>query len=91
VAKLCKVLGVSRSGYYAWDKRPRSARTQENQLITEQIKEIHKKKRRTYGCRKITQELRRSGQLNVAEIHWKLPKTGNFKFTASKKHVVDNR
>lgn len=35
----------------------------ENQVLTEQIKAIHKKKRQTYGCRKMTQELRRSGKL----------------------------
>lgn len=35
----------------------------ENQVLKEQIKTIHKKKRQTYGCRKMTQELRRSGKL----------------------------
>jgi len=63
VAKLCKVLVVSRSGYYAWENRPKSARTIENEVITEQIKVIHNKKRKTYGCRKMTQELRRIGKL----------------------------
>jgi putative transposase len=47
------VLGVSRSGYYAWDKRPQSDREKENEAIMEQIKEIHKKSGRTYGSRKI--------------------------------------
>jgi len=63
VAKLCKVLGVSRSGYYAWENRPKSARDAENELIKEQIKSIHRKTRQTYGSRKITKELRRKGQL----------------------------
>lgn len=62
MAKLCKVLEVSRSGYYAWENRPKSARTKENELLTEQIKAIHLKKRRTYGSRKITEEIRRDGK-----------------------------
>lgn len=63
MAKLCKVLSVSRSGYYAWENRPKSARDAENELIKEKIKSIHRKTRQTYGSRKITQELRRKGQL----------------------------
>jgi len=62
VAKLCKVLEVSRSRYYAWENRPKSARTIENELLTEQIKVIHLKKRRTYGSRKMTEEIRRNGK-----------------------------
>lgn len=62
MVKLCKVLNVSRSGYYAWENRPKSARAIENDLLTEQIKEIHQKKRHTYGCRKMTEELRRIGK-----------------------------
>ncbi len=57
------VLGVSRSGYYAWDKRPQSSREKENKAIMEQIKEIHENSGRTYGSRKITAELRRNGML----------------------------
>lgn len=63
MAKLCKVLGVSRSGYYAWDKRPVSDRAKENAKILAKIKEIHSNSRQSYGSRKITEELRRSGIL----------------------------
>lgn len=63
MAKLCKVLGVSRSGYYAWENRPKSARDKENELIKQQIKLIYKKTKRAYGSRKITRELRRKGKL----------------------------
>jgi Transposase and inactivated derivatives len=57
------VLCVSRSGYYAWENRPKSARTLENEVITEQIKSIHKKSNQSYGSRKITQKLRRKGKI----------------------------
>ncbi|CCO08135.1 IS3 family transposase [Desulforamulus hydrothermalis] len=56
------MLGVSRSGYYAWENRPKSTRDTENEVLKEEIKSIHKTKQ-TYGSRKITKELRRKGKL----------------------------
>jgi hypothetical protein len=41
VARLCRVLRVSRSGYYAWRKRPPSARAQADALLTARITAIH--------------------------------------------------
>jgi len=37
VAKLCKILQVSRSGYYAWDNRPISGRTKENKNLNRTV------------------------------------------------------
>ena len=62
VAKMCAVLEVSRSGYYAWEKRPKSAREIENEELTERIKGIFEKNRRVYGSRKIRKELFRLGK-----------------------------
>lgn len=56
------MLGVSRSGYYAWE-RPKSVRDIENEALKEQIKLIHEKTKQTYGSRKITKELHRKGKL----------------------------
>jgi len=38
---LCRVLGVSRSGYFAWRNRPPAARARADQALTEQIRQIH--------------------------------------------------
>ena len=77
MAKLCRVLEVSRSGYYAWDNRPKSARAIENEIIIKQIKAIHKKKRQTYGSRKMTAEIRRSGKvINHKRIERLMKETG---------------
>lgn len=59
---MCAVLEVSRSGYYAWEKRPKSAREIENEELSERIKEIFEKSRRVYGSRKIRKELARLGK-----------------------------
>jgi len=53
VNRMCEVLGVSRSGYYAWKKRPQSARAQENVYLIDQIKRVYMKNRRVYGSPRI--------------------------------------
>ncbi len=41
---MCRVLEVSRSGYYTWQKRPKSAREQSNTRVIVHMKAIHSKK-----------------------------------------------
>lgn len=58
VAVACRVLGVSRSGYYDWLGRPPSAREEVNTLLTKQIVEIHEQSRgATYGWPRVHAEL----------------------------------
>jgi putative transposase len=54
----CRLLEVSRSGYYAWKDRPKSARDMDNELLLKQIEEIHADgQRRTYGSPRMHAEL----------------------------------
>jgi putative transposase len=46
ISLLCRVLRVSRSGYYEWKDRQPSKRTRENAALTHQIAEIHQRSRR---------------------------------------------
>ena len=57
VAVACRVLGVSRSGYYDWLGRPPSARQEANTLLLKQIIEIHEQSRGTYGWPRVHAEL----------------------------------
>ena len=50
IATMCRVLGVSTSGYYAWLKRCASERSETDAELTGQIREIHKESRGTYGA-----------------------------------------
>jgi putative transposase len=61
VSALCKILGVSRSGYYAWRDRPPSRRTREDVALTEKIRQIHERSRQTYGYPRVHAELRALG------------------------------
>lgn len=61
VCVLCRVLRVSRSGYYDWKDRPQSARSQQDEALACQIVEIHRRSRQTYGSPRVHAELRSIG------------------------------
>lgn len=62
VATQCRLLGISPSGYYAWRRRPPSARTQANEALTERIRAIHAFSQGTYGMPRIHAELAAEGE-----------------------------
>ncbi|MGH7221129.1 MAG: IS3 family transposase [Nitrospiraceae bacterium] len=61
LTRMCTVLQVSRSGFYAWQRRPPSARRQVNQRLVERMRVLHQQTREAYGARKMWQLLRREG------------------------------
>ena len=72
IATLCRVLGVSASGYYAWAVRPASARATADAALMEQIRVIHTRSRGTYGERRVQAELAalgvRVGRKRIARL-----------------------
>jgi len=61
VTTVCRLLGVSPSGYYAWSSRPRSKRAQADEALLVEIREIHQRSRGTYGAPRIHAELAAQG------------------------------
>jgi len=61
VKQMSAVLGVSRSGYYAWKERTSSKRTQADEVILADIRAIYQQSRKTYGSPRIHAYLRRKG------------------------------
>ena len=57
VATMCRALGVSPAGYYAFRQRPPSARAQRDAELSERIRAIHERSRGTYGVPRIHVEL----------------------------------
>ena len=53
ISLLCRVLGVSRSGFYAWQGRNSSERALAGAWLCERIREIHERSRQTYGARRV--------------------------------------
>ena len=62
VTTLCRVLGVSRSGYYGWRTRPASARTKANACLLQHIRKIHVGSRENYGAVKTWEALTVAGE-----------------------------
>ena len=61
VASLCRTLGISPSGYYAWRKRPLSPRARADVELTAHIHAVHRESRGTYGAPRIHADLAAQG------------------------------
>lgn len=88
ISKLCKLAGVSRSGYYKWINRAEdfSDRAKENKLIKELILEIHNKYRGTYGRKRICIAINNILNFNVNHKRvYRLMKELNIKSVIRKK------
>ena len=72
VPAMCRLLGVSRSGYYAWRKRPPSQRARFDAVLMQKIETIHRNSRATYGAPRVHAELAalgiRCGRKRVARL-----------------------
>ena len=62
VALMCRVLQVSRAGYYAWCQRPPAPRTLKDQTLALEVAAIHAESRGRYGSPRVHAELRERGQ-----------------------------
>lgn len=61
ISLLCEVLGVARSGFYAWKSRPTAKRKAQDAELGAKVVAIHQASRRTYGSPRIHAELRADG------------------------------
>lgn len=61
IATMCRVLEVSRAGYYAWRARPLCERVKTDRVLTEKIREIQKQVKNRYGSPRTHQELKALG------------------------------
>jgi transposase InsO family protein len=93
---MCQVLGVSKSGYYAWLKRPKSEQSERREKVTAHIKRVHLESRQTYGSPKITKVLHNEG-LNVSQKtvtrimkdhHIRSKTMKKYKATTNSKHTL---
>lgn len=72
VALMCRVLQVSRSGFYAWVKRPESNRSRADRKLLVAIRASHEASRKRYGSPRVLRDLRddghRAGRHRVARL-----------------------
>jgi transposase InsO family protein len=60
---LCRLYGVSSSGYYAWRSRAPSRRAVEDESVLEEIRHVHRSSRETYGSPRVHAALKRCGRV----------------------------
>ena len=65
VSLLCRVVGVTRQGFYAWKRRPPSSRELADQVLAERIKVIHAESEQIYGAPRIYSELKLGDGIQV--------------------------
>lgn len=93
---MCRVLEVSESGYYRFRAEPMSKRAKENLVLLEKIRLIHTRSRMNYGCPKVYESLRRTGEkVNYKRVERLMRENGvrakrvrKFRVTTSSKHKL---
>ncbi len=72
IATMCRVLRVSRAGFYKWRAQPLSARAKADAVLAARIRALHTGRRRSYGSPRVHRELRaqgiRCGEKRVARV-----------------------
>jgi hypothetical protein len=61
VHRLCKVLGISQSGYFAWKDRPASWRQRQDVILLAHVRSAFSLSNETYGSPRMTRELQDAG------------------------------
>lgn len=83
VSRMCRLLGVSRSGFYEWRTRPLSARARQDVELIALIEAIHAESRGTYGAPRVHAMLKRQdvhvGKKRVARLMRQAKISGTFK------------
>lgn len=87
VRLLCRVLGVSASGFYAWCTRERSVRAQRDAQLGERIGAIHRWSKGTYGRPRIYKELREAGEAVAPKRVGRLMKERGLEGVSRRKRV----
>ncbi len=65
ISLMCELLGVSRSGFYAWQRRAPCQRAREDEQLLKRIRCIHEQARGVYGVRRVHAELRLAHDIRV--------------------------
>ena len=91
VRLMCRVLVVSRGGFYAWLERAPSRRAQTDARLRVAIRAIHAESRRSYGSPRIHRELRAQGQCHGRKRIARLMRVEGLRAKRSRRYRVTTR
>jgi len=91
VATMCRVLGLSPSGYYAWRHRPLARRKQTDVILAGRIHRIHTESRGTYGAPRVHAELRAEGTAIGRKRVARLMRTAGLQGMSRRRFVITTR
>jgi putative transposase len=84
---MCRVLEVSRSGFYGWLQRPESARSRRHRYLLSKIRQIHLEGRQIYGSPRIREELVDQGETVGVNTVAQLMRKGNIQSKVHRRFV----
>jgi putative transposase len=91
VCLCCKLLGVSRAGYYHWQKRGVTQRRLEEKKVLEMIRKHYNLSHERYGILKIYREIRKEGKIVNKKRIYRLMKLNNIYSITAKKFKVTTK
>jgi putative transposase len=91
VARMCQVLAVARSGYYAWCACPISQQERIDRALAKHIQEIFNNSQQTYGSRRVRAALRQKGvRCGRARVR-RLMRQAGLKVPLSRRRVITTK
>lgn len=86
VVKMCQVLGVTKSGYYDWRKRPKSDQRKRKEVLTKEIKRVYFQTGGIYGSPKIKKMLDKKGIHTTQKTVSRIMKENNIRSKVVRKY-----
>jgi transposase InsO family protein len=87
VIVMCRVLKVTRSGFYAWRRRPRSARARRNEHLLARIRRVHRANRELYGSPRVHRALLIGGERVSRNTVAKLMRQANIRAKTRRRFI----
>src|SRR5690625_6597488 len=86
---MCQVLGVTKSGYYDWRKRPKSEQKKKKEALTKQVKRVFIESKKRYGSPKITKILNQEGIHTTEKNVSRIMRENNMRSKRSEEHTSE--
>jgi putative transposase len=88
IEAMCRCFELTRSGYYAWLKRPESARAVADRALSEHIERVFEQNQKRYGAPRISKRLRQQGRRHSKKRVARLMRERGLRASTPRKRVI---